>query len=287
MSKNVTGIAKETDRMLEIFFDKEREGLKPVEPLEYVGEDKIVPETSVALDKREPATTEARPEDVKQAELNKAINDFEARQSQIAEMKAKKTNRFASLATSVGIKTRSLDDDPGVMSLEKDSNDLYRNLIAKGIRLYRGDKPQLENFLKQFDEFEVFKAGYNQEIDKRAELAGFPEKILAGMHRMGKAWSELKTWQKIAVGAAGGLGIAEGAAALGAGTFGAATLASGWRWGFRGFGAMAAGIGRKMQLDNKMLEEMKRGQEKVLRAKLDILNRWGDNLDGAIEEITA
>ena len=285
MTKNLLGITKNADRMLEFFFDKEQEGLRPVEPPEYVGKDKSVPETSVALDKREPATTEARPEDVKQAELNKAINDFEAKQSQIAEMKAKKTNRFASLAKSLGIKTRSLNDDPEVMSLEKDSNDLYRNLIAKGIRLYNRDKPQLENFLKQFDEFDVFKKNYNQEIDIRAKVAGFPENILAGFHTLTKKWGELKTWQKIAVGAGGGLLVAGGTATLGAGTFGAAALGAGYRWGFRAFGAAAAGVGRNVMLDRQMMTKMESEAEARLKERMDSLEKYENNLDQGIEDI--
>ena len=227
----------------------------------------------------------ASPEDVQQAELNKAITDFEAKQTQISEMRAKKTGRFASLAKSLGIKTKNLSEDPEVMILEKESHDLYRNLLSKGIHLYKSDKPQLENFLKQFDEFEVFRSVQNQEMEKRAEVAGFPENILAGFHKIGKRWSELKPWQKIAVGAAGGLAIAGGALALGAGTFGAVALGAGWRWGFRGFGAISAGIGRKVLLDKKMMVDIDQTSEARLAEKMKLLQDYENNLDAGIAAV--
>lgn len=234
---------------------------------------------------RQPALAEIKPEHLEHEELNKIINDFEAKQSQIAETRAQKTGRFASLAKSLGIKTRNLENDEEIVNLEKESHDLYRSLLAKGINLYKGDKPQLENFLRQFDEFEVFKGTYNQEIDKRAEVAGFPENILAGLHTLTKKWSELKTWQKIAISAGGGLLFAGGAAALGAGTFGAATLTAGWRWGFRGFGAAAAGIGRNVMLDRKMMSEMENESEAWLKEKMSTLEKYENNLDQGIEDI--
>ncbi|HLM84125.1 MAG TPA: hypothetical protein VK254_02875, partial [Candidatus Bathyarchaeia archaeon] len=137
------------------------------------------------------STSGPNPEDIAQAELNQAVNDFEAKQSQIAQMRAKKTGRFASLAKSLGIKTRDLSNDPEVMSLEEESHDLYRNLISKGIHLYKGDRQQLENFLQDHDEFEVFRSTYDKEMDERAKSCGWPENVLAGFQKIGQKWSEM------------------------------------------------------------------------------------------------
>ncbi|MFH0929719.1 MAG: hypothetical protein V1814_00515 [Candidatus Moraniibacteriota bacterium] len=228
-----------------------------------------------------------KPEDIRQAELNQAINDFEAKQSQIAETRAKKTGRFASLAKSLGIKTRNLDDDPEVMSLEKESHDLYRNLLSKGIHLYKSDKAQLENFLKQFDEFGVFKATYNQEMDERARNCKWPETVLAGFQKIGQKWSELNWKQKLVIGGAASGLMTVGAIGLGAGAgiFGAASLMTGWRWAYRGFGAMAAGVGRKVQLDVRMMKEMEGDQEKWLKQKMDFLKQYEDDVDQGVEKI--
>lgn len=226
----------------------------------------------------------SRPEDIAQAELNQVINDFQTKKSQIAEMRAKKTGRFASLAKSLGIETRDLSSDPEVMSLEKESQDIYRNLVAKGIHLYKGT-PQLEDFLKKFDEFEVFRTTYNQEMDERTKACKWPESVLAGFQKLGQKWSEMSWKKKLLIGGAASGLMTVGAIGLGAGTFGAAALSMGWRWGFRAFGSMAVGIGRKMQLDVNLMREMEQGQENVFQEKMNILNKWGDNLDEGIEEI--
>jgi hypothetical protein len=223
--------------------------------------------------------------DVAQAELNKAITDFEEKQAQIAEMRAKKGGRWASLRRTLGLEMKNLDADPEVMGLEKESHDLYRDLMAKGIHLYKGDKPQLENFLKQFDEFEVFKGAYNQELNKKAEVAGYPENILSGFQTLTKKWSELKPWQKIVIGGGGGLLFTLGAGALGAGTFGAGALGLGWRWGFRAFGATAAGVGRNVMLDRQMMTKMESEAEGRLKEKMDMLEKFENNLDQGIENI--
>lgn len=223
-----------------------------------------------------------RPEDLEQKELNKIINDFSAKQSQIAETRAQKTGRFASLAKSLGIKTRNLDDDPEVMNLEKESNDLYRSLLAKGINLYKSDKPQLENFLRQFDEFEVFRASYNQEMEERAEFAKWPESVLAGFHKIGKRWGELKKWQQIAISMAGGSLVAGTALAVGAGAITGLVITSGWRWGFRGFVSAAAGIGRKIKLDKGMLEGMSQEKGKEIAEIMKTLQQYENDIDAGI-----
>ncbi len=228
---------------------------------------------------------ESKSEDLAQAELNQAIVDFEAKQSQIAEMRAKKTGRFASLAKSLGIKTRNISEDAEVMALEKESHDLYRNLLSKGIHLYKGDKAQLENFLRQFDEFEVFRSVYNQEMDERTKNCKWPEMVLAKFQKFGQKWSEMDWKKKLVIsGVAGGL-MTAGAIALGAGTFGAAALGAGYRWGFRGFGAMAAGVGRKVQLDARMMKEMEADWDMRFKQKMDFLKQYENNLDQAIEKI--
>lgn len=247
--------------------EKKYENVKPAE---------ISPEEQkVELDPNNPA----------HVELIQAITNFEANQSQISETRAKKAGRFASLWKTLGIKTKNLSEDPEVMGLEKESQDKYRDLIAKGIRLFHGDKPKLEIFLKQFDEFEVLKQTHNQEMEKRGEVAGFPENILAGFHKIGKRWSEMGKWQKLAIGAAGGLAIAGGGMLLGAGTFGAASLGMGWRWGFRAFGAMSAGIGRKVLLDKKMMEGIDKTSAERLAEKMKFIQDYENNLDAGIAAV--
>ncbi len=243
------------------------------------------PEPEAVSIKSKDDSPEAISRDKAQEKLDQTINDFWAKQAQIAEMRAKKTSRFASLAKTLGIKTKDLDNDPEVMILKKDGDALYRSLISKGIHLYKDDKSQLENFLKQFDEFEVFRKTQNLEMEKRAEVAGFPENILAGLHKIGKRWSEMNKWQKLGIGAAGGLAIAGGGILLGAGTFGAAALGAGWRWGFRGFGAVSAGIGRKVMLDKKMMEEIDKTSEARLTEKMKFLQDYENNLDAGIAAV--
>ncbi|HLM84067.1 MAG TPA: hypothetical protein VK254_02565, partial [Candidatus Bathyarchaeia archaeon] len=87
-------------------------------------------------------------------------------------------------------------------------------------------------------------------------------------------------------GAMGGL-MTVGAIGIGAGVgaFGAASLMTGWRWAFRGFGAMAAGVGRKMQLDVSMMKGMESDQEKWLQQKMAFLEQYENNIDQGIEEI--
>lgn len=228
---------------------------------------------------------ESGPEDTARTELNKAIEDFWAKRSQISEMRAKKTGRFASLAKSLGIKTKNLSEDPEVMGLEKESHDLYRNLLSKGIHLYKGDKPQLENFLKQFDEFEVFRQAQNQEMDERAKNCKWPETVLAGFQKIGQKWSEMSWKKKLLIGGAAGGLMTVGAIALGAGTFGAAALGAGYRWGFRGFGAMAAGVGRKVQLDVKLIKEIEANQDMRFQQKMNFLKQYENNIDQGIEQI--
>ena len=220
-----------------------------------------------------------------QKELDDTINDFQVKQAQIAEMRAKKAGRWASLCKTLGWETKNINEDPEVMELEKNSHDKYRELMAKGINLYKGDKGQLENFLKQFDEFEVFKQANNQEIDAKAKVAGFPENVLAGLHTLTKKWSELGWKQKVAISMGGGLLFAGGAAALGAGTFGAAAIGAGWRWGFRAFGAGAAGVGRNVMLDRQMMTKMESEAEARLKERMDSLEKYENNLDQGIEDI--
>jgi hypothetical protein len=222
--------------------------------------------------------------DLAQVELNKAITDFEDKQAQIAEMRAKKTGRFASLAKSLGIKTKNISEDPEVMGLEKESHDLYRSLLSKGIGLYRGT-PQLKEFLKQYDEFEVFKTGYNQELDNKAKLANFPESIFSGLKTMTKKWSEMSWKQKLAVGLGGGVLFGGGALALGAGTFGAVAIAGTWKWGMRAFGATAAGVGRNVMLDRNTMEKLRKESEARAEERLEALDKYGDNIDQGIEEM--
>ncbi|MCX6763102.1 MAG: hypothetical protein NT093_05030, partial [Candidatus Moranbacteria bacterium] len=218
-------------------------------------------------------------------ELIQAIADFEAKQAQIAEMRAKKGGRWASLRKTLGFEEKNIDTDPEVMVLEEKGKGLYRDLMAKGIHLYKGDKPQLEIFLRQFDEFESFRNVRNQELDKKGEVAGFPENILAGLHTLTKKWSELNWKQKIAISVGGGLLVAGGAMALGAGTFGAATLGLGYRWGFRAFGAAAAGVGRNVMLDRQMMTEMESEAEARLKERMDNIEKYENDLDQGIEEM--
>jgi hypothetical protein len=262
--------------------DSERErSVVPVKPDVYVAEP--IPGESQPKALENKAIPKA--EDLAQAELNKAITDFEAKQAQIAEMRAKKAGRWTSLRKTLGLETRNIDRDPEVMGLEKESQDLYRSLLARGINLYKGDKSQLEIFLKQFDEFEVFKKNYNQELDKKVEIAGYPEKISSGLKTLTKKWSELGWKQKIAISMGGGLLFAGGAMALGAGTLGAATLTAGWRWGFRAFGATAAGVGKNVMLDRQMMATMEKEAEARLKGKMDFLEKYENNLDQGIEKM--
>lgn len=225
----------------------------------------------------------AKLEYIQQAELNQVINGLTAKAVQIENVKKQKGRKFSSLAKSLGIRTRSLENDEEIIALKKESDDLYQSLMAKGIRLYWNDKEQLANFMRQYgDKEEFFLNLTNEALDIQVKNAGLPEKAVNYFYKIGKKWSELKKWQQIAIGATGGLLTAGGALAVGAGTFGALALTGGYRWGFRGFGAMAMGIGRKIKLEKQRKQERDAGWENTFNEQMDTLKRYEHDLDVGI-----
>jgi len=231
-----------------------------------------------------PKLIRERIDEITQPELRQIVADFWTHRDMVEVERAKKGSRFTSLANTLtlGLRRNKINDDAEIINFEKESQNRYRDLIAAGIKMYANDKIQLKNFLDQYgDPNKIFCETHDAELGKRAKF-GFPENILAGFYKIGKRWSELKPWQKFVYGAAAGSLVAGGALFVGAGTFGAAALTAGYRWGFRGFGAMAMGIGKKISLETERKKEMDSESEKVVDEMMMVLGQFENNIDMGI-----